>query len=67
MMVIENQFTHGDVVYLKTDKDQSARIVYALKVYKGEILYEVVCGTQSSAHYDFELSSEVNVLLTTTN
>lgn len=67
MMVIENKFTHGDIVYLKTDKDQSPRIVFALKVYKGEILYEVSCGTHNSSHYDFELSTEVNVLLTTTN
>jgi hypothetical protein len=63
MMVINNAFEHGQVVYLKTDKDQSPRIVFALKVYKGEILYEVSCGTQNSSHYDFELSAEINVLM----
>jgi hypothetical protein len=66
-MVIGNTYSHGDIVYLKTDKEQSPRIVYCLKVYKGEILYELSCGTHTSAHYDFELSAEVNVLMTTTN
>jgi len=66
-MVIENMFGFGDIVYLKTDKDQLPRMVYSLKVSQAEILYEVICGTHMSSHYDFELSREVNVLMTTTN
>jgi len=66
-MVIDNKYHHGDTVYLKTDRDQVPRIVFCLKVYKNEILYELACGTMVSSHYEFELSPEQNVVLTTTN
>ena len=65
-MIVDNKFSHGDVVYLKTDRDQLPRIVYCLKVFHNEILYEVTAGTITSAHYEFEMSKEANVLLTTT-
>lgn len=66
-MLIDNQFEIGDVVYLKTDKEQSPRIVYCIKVLKDGYLYDLACGTTTSSHYDFELSKEVNVLIMTTN
>ena len=65
-MVVDNRFDFGDIVYLKTDPDQRQRIVFAIKVYKSDILYELACGTTTSMHYDFEISKEVNVLMTTT-
>lgn len=66
-MVIENKFNIGDVVYLKTDKDQSPRIVYGFAVRQAGILYELACGASTSGHYDFEITSEANVLITSTN
>lgn len=66
-MIIDNKFEIGDVVYLKTDTEQKPRIVYCIKVFKGEYLYDLTSGTQTSSHYDFEISTEVNVLITTTN
>lgn len=66
-MIIDNKHNHGDIVYLKTDKEQHPRIVYCFKVYQSEILYEIACGTLTSSHYEFELSKEPNVILTTTN
>lgn len=66
-MVVDNKFNHGETVYLVTDKDQLPRMIYCIKVFKNDILYEVVCGTVSSAHYDFELSLEANVLMKTDN
>jgi hypothetical protein len=67
MMVIENDYDFSDIVYLKTDQAQLPRIVFAIKVYKSDILYELACGTTTSMHYGFEISKEINVLLTTTN
>ena len=67
MMVIQNSFEIGELVYLKTDKEQNPRIIYCIKVYKSENIYELACGTTTSSHYEFELSKEVNVLMTTTN
>lgn len=63
MMIIENKYEIGDTVYLKTDSDQKARIVVSFKVYKnGEIMYELVNGTEASSHYEFEISLEKDVI-----
>jgi len=64
MIVVDNTFDHGDVVYLRTDIDQHPAIVIAIRIYKGgEYLYEVIRGTVTSTHYDFELSKEKNILI----
>lgn len=64
-MVINNTFTHGEVVYLRTDIDQNHGIIISIKIYKGgEYMYEVVRGITTSLHYDFELSAEKNTLIT---
>ena len=63
-MVIDAEFDFGEMVYLKTDKDQSPRMVVCIMVYKaGELIYKLVCGTTESSHYGFELSREINVLI----
>jgi len=67
MMVIDNIYEIGEVVYLKTDQQQLPRIVYCIKVYKNEFIYELASGTTTSSHYDFEISKEINVLVTSTN
>ena len=65
-MVVDNKFSHGETVYLRTDKEQQPRIIFCIKVFKSDILYEVALGTTVSAHYDFELSPEPNVIMQTT-
>lgn len=67
MMVIENKFNFGDIVYLKTDSDQRPRIVTRFCVGITAMAYELYCGTQCSWHCDYEISTEKDVLLTTTN
>lgn len=66
-MVIDNKLDIGETVYLKTDREQLPRIVFAIKVYKSDIIYDLACGTTTSPHYDFEISKEINVLMQTTN
>jgi hypothetical protein len=68
MMVIDNKFNIGQEVYLKTDTDQRLRIVTAIIVRPDSCYsYELTCGTDSRWHYDFEITAEKNVLITTTN
>lgn len=67
MIVVENKYEKGEVVYLKTDKDQLPRMVYGFEVNGSDVLYKLVCGTLSSAHYDFEISIEKDVLMITIN
>lgn len=68
MMVIDNKYGFGQEVYLKTDIDQRVRIITGMLLRpNGLISYELSCGTDTRWHYDFEISTEKNVLMTTTN
>lgn len=65
MMVINNKFEFGQILYLTTDRDQLPRMVTGIKVCKhGELLYEVMSGTLQSTHYEYELCEEKNVQIT---
>lgn len=68
MMVIDNKYDYEQQVYLKTDVDQKVRIVTGLLIRpNGLISYELSCRTEARWHYDFEISTEKDVLKTTTN
>ena len=56
---IEMDFEIGQIVYLKTDAEQLPRCVYGVIVRKTGILYELSCGANVSAHYDFEIAVDV--------
>lgn len=61
MMVIDNKFSIGQIVWLKTDTEQLQRIVTAIKICgDNSFFYELSCGKECSDHYDFEISDEVN-------
>jgi hypothetical protein len=59
MMMIDNEFNIGEVVYLKTDPEQFPRIVTGLSVRTTIVSYELSLGECLSCHYDFEISREV--------
>ena len=67
MMLIDNKFNIGDEVYLKTDTDQNCRFVTGLSISATSIIYDLSCGVDESAHYDFEMTIEKDVLKTTYN
>lgn len=59
MMVIDNKFELGETVYLKTDTEQCPRMVITIAVRPSNALaYSLSCGTDSSIHYDFEMTRE---------
>lgn len=66
-MTIDNKFTFGEIVYLKTDVEQIPRIVTNLEINPGSIVYIVFAGTNHSRHYDFELSTDVDYSLKTSH
>ena len=66
-MVIDNKFNIGDLVYLKTDINQSERIVRAFYVMETGIKYSLGCGADESWHFDFEITEQVDVLKTSKN
>ena len=54
----EIDFEPGDIVYLKTDRDQFERIVTGYCIRKSGISYELALGSVTSWHFDFEISVE---------
>jgi hypothetical protein len=59
MMMIENKFEIGEIVYLKTDTDQIPRIITAIQVHaNGCIDYLIICGTNEYWGVDIEISKE---------
>jgi hypothetical protein len=64
-MFINNKFNLGDIVYLKTDIDQRARIITAIKVRINDlIIYELSYTDVTTNHYEVEISNEKNILIT---
>lgn len=62
MIVIENKYNFGDIVFLRTDPDQQPRIVTAFVACPaGDILYELTCSTTASKHYEFEITEDKTV------
>jgi hypothetical protein len=59
MIVVENVYEYGDIVYLKSDIEQKPRIVVGFQTYPpGGIIYLVRSGTYESGHYDLELTKD---------
>jgi len=62
MMVIENVFDLGQIVYLKTDDDQKARMIIGIQVRPTGLLYIAQLGTVETYHYEIELSGQIDIL-----
>ncbi len=62
-------FNIGDFVYLKTDIDQYKRIVtgYTVRDNSEKVVYLLSLGEEETSHYTCEISTEVDVILKTTN
>jgi len=65
-MLVDNKFDFGQIVYLKTDKEQLPRMVVRFTISKESILYILAQGTGETTHYDIEISEDINVVLKTT-
>ncbi len=62
MIVVNNKFEIGEIVYLVTDQEQRKRVVTGITICPDDsLLYEVITGTSPSKHYDFEISREEDV------
>jgi len=64
-MHFESRFSFGDILYLKTDKDQLSRQLIRIQFSKGSSIYELSCGNSSSWYYEFEITVEKSVLAMT--
>lgn len=66
-MVVDSEFEIGQEVYLATDVDQFKRIIICINISNSGIEYKLGCGSNNSWHYDFEISKEVDVLISVNN
>ncbi len=66
MAVFITKYDHGDLVYLKTDIEQRARMVTQIKLAPTSHVYELTFGTTVSEHYEIEISDQDDTVLKTT-
>lgn len=66
MIILNNNFDFGEIVYLKTDPEQLPRIITAImSCADGGMLYKVNQGEIGNWQYEIELSREENTELKT--
>lgn len=67
-LIIDNKFELGEKVYLVTDKEQLLRMITGIKLCADQgVLYDLMCGTLVSCHYDIEIQREKDQMMATTN
>lgn len=66
-MTINNAFTLGEFVYLKTDPDQFKRILVGIQITHEGLLYKLACNMAETWHYEIEISTEKDMLMLTEN
>lgn len=54
-------YTHGDIVFLRTDPEQKPRMVTVIRLTPLQVVYELSCGADSSDHYDIEMTATADV------
>jgi hypothetical protein len=65
--MIKPRYNYGEELYLKSDIEQRMRVVSGFIHRPGNIMYLLMCGQDESAHYDFELSEDRNIVMVTSN
>ena len=58
MINLDTSFDYGDIVYIKTDPHQFARIITGVLVRRDHHVYECALANLCTYHSDFELSSD---------
>jgi len=59
------EFTIGQIVYLKTDYEQLARIVTGIYIRENSVSYIVSYLTEEYTHYGFEMTSGRDIVKAT--
>ena len=61
-MRIDTKYDIGQLVFLKTDSEQHQRIIIQITINQLGLQYNLRCGTEDSWHFDFEFTTEQDVL-----
>ena len=57
-MKITTNYDLRDFCYLETDDEQKRRQVTGMLIKPNGIMYELCCGTETTYHYEFEMTKE---------
>lgn len=63
-IILNAEYGQGEIVYLRTDQEQLPRLVmgYRLQNNSSTLLYDLMCGTLQSCHYELELTRERSLI-----
>ena len=63
MMLIDNKYEIGEMVFLTTDENQLKRIVTGITIRQGGyMVYELSQGSESSYHVSSEIQNEKQIV-----
>lgn len=60
--IVNPKFSIGQIVYLITDGNQLDRMVVQITISSDGISYNLACGSESSWHYEIEISIDKDEL-----
>ena len=63
-MEFKSKFNFGDIVFLKTDRDQLERIITGVRIDASGHYFKLTCGTDETSHYEIEFTKEKDILKT---
>jgi hypothetical protein len=64
---MKRQYNIGDVVYLRTDREQMARLITGIVIRPNTIMYYLSCETMETVHYEIEITTERDIVMFNTN
>jgi hypothetical protein len=56
------KFKLGEIVFLKTDIEQSERIITGINIRENSITYALSQSINESWHYSFEITREIDII-----
>lgn len=66
-MMYECKYQLGEFVYIVTDEEQKKRQITGIDIRPTGVSYHLYFGTVHSEHFEFEISSEQDIILKTNN
>jgi hypothetical protein len=62
VMMIDNHYNIGEIVYIKADEDQKSRMITGILVTPNGFTYRLENGQDCSYHYEMEITAEKSFL-----
>ncbi len=57
-ITVKSEHQIGDIVYLRTDAEQSPHIVVGIVIISSGLMFDLKTGAKVSTHYDYEITKD---------